>query len=196
LKPERVQPRSPDYPPALLLGGAGWTPPVIHTLGNLALLRQPLTALCSSTQCPGEVILRSFDQVAQLRDAGTAVISGFDTPVEKECLAILLRGTSPIIICPARSLDSFGFPALWQKPLADGRLLLLSCFSGGPRRPTTQSAHRRNEFVAALATNILVLYATPGGRLASLLHDHSDETPIAAPLTIQPPPARRASRAP
>jgi len=30
-----------------------------------------------STQCPGEVIFRAFDQVAQLRDAGRAVISGF-----------------------------------------------------------------------------------------------------------------------
>ena len=81
-----------------------------------------------STQCPGEVIFRAFDQVAQLRDAGRAVISGFHTPVEKECRAILLHGTSPIVICAARSLEALRVPAGWKEPLANGRLLLLSCF--------------------------------------------------------------------
>ena len=163
-----LEPHSPDYPPALLRGAADWTPPVIHALGKLALLRQPLTALFCSTQCPGDVILRAFDQVAQLRDTGRAVISGFHTPVEKECLAILLRGASPIVICPARSLEGFRVPADWKEPMGSGRLMVLSCFPNGPRRATTDTAHRRNEFVAALATEFLVLHATPGGRLESL----------------------------
>ncbi len=63
---------------------------VIHALGNLALLRQPLTALFCSTQCSGQVILRAFDQVAQFRDTIRAVINGLHTPVEKECLGTLL----------------------------------------------------------------------------------------------------------
>ena len=75
-----LAPRSPDYPSALLRGGADWTPPVIHALGKLALLLQPLTALFCSTQCPGQVFLRAFDQVAQLRNTGRAVISGFPHP--------------------------------------------------------------------------------------------------------------------
>jgi hypothetical protein len=89
--------------------------------------------------------------------------------MEKECLAILLRGSSPIIICPARSLDGFRLPTDWKKAMADGRLLILSCFPTGPRRPTADTADIRNQFVATLATEIIVIHATPGGRLATLL---------------------------
>ena len=42
--------------------------------------------------------------------------------------------------------------------------------SSGPRRVTAETAHRRNEFVATLATEITVLHATPGGRMERLLH--------------------------
>lgn len=42
MKPERVQPGSPDYPPALLRRGANWTPPVIHVVGNAAHERKTL----------------------------------------------------------------------------------------------------------------------------------------------------------
>ena len=62
-----------------------------------------LTALFCSARCPGKLILRTYDQVAQWRDAGHCVVSGFHSPVEKECLRILLRGEPPIIICPARA---------------------------------------------------------------------------------------------
>ena len=41
--------------------------------------------------------------------------------------------------------------------------------SSGPRRVTAETAHRRNEFVATLATEIAVLHATPGGRMGRLL---------------------------
>jgi predicted Rossmann fold nucleotide-binding protein DprA/Smf involved in DNA uptake len=165
MKPERIQPGAPDYPPALLRGGASWTPPVMHVIGNAALLRQPLTALFCSTKCPGQVILNAFDRIAQLRDAGRAIVSGFHRPVEKECLGILLRGASPIVICPARSLDCFRIPSDWKRALDSNRLLLVSPFAPGTTRTTADLAQHRNEFVAALATEILILHATPGGRL-------------------------------
>jgi len=171
MKSELVQPGSPTYPPALLRGGPNWTPPVIHVLGNAALLRQPLTALFCSSGCPGQLILQSFDLVAHFRDEERAVISGFHTPIEKECLTILLRGKSPIIICPARGLDRYQVPTAWKSGLDKGRLLVLSAFPPGVQRATTALAIRRNEFVAALASEIIVLHATPGGRLESLVRE-------------------------
>jgi predicted Rossmann fold nucleotide-binding protein DprA/Smf involved in DNA uptake len=169
MQPERVQPGSPDYPLALRQGGAGWKPPIIHVIGNAALFRQPLTALFCSTKCPGRVILQAFQRIAQLRDAGCAIIGGFHTPVEKECLGILLRGSSPIIACPARSLDRFRVPSGWKPAIDAGRLLLVSPFAPGTMRMTADLARRRNEFVAALALEILILHATPRGRLESFL---------------------------
>jgi hypothetical protein len=49
-----------------------------------------------------------------------------------------------------------------------GRLLILSCFNSGTNRATLETANRRNEFVAALATEISILYAAPGSRIEAL----------------------------
>lgn len=82
-------------------------PTQLTVLGNLDLLALPKTALFCSALCPGNVILAAFDQAAKWRDGGRCVISGFHSSVEKECLRILLRGSQPIIICPARSLETW-----------------------------------------------------------------------------------------
>jgi len=154
----------PRYPARLRGRLAGDAPAQLSALGNLELLALPKTALFCSARCPGHVILPAYDQAAQWRDAGRCVISGFHSPVEKECLRILLRGSQPIIICPARALPK-RIPPEWQKPLADGRLLILSFFPHTGTHITADLAARRNEFVAALADEVYVAYATPGGRL-------------------------------
>ena len=142
-------------------------PNKLTALGNLDLLSLSKTALFCSARCPGDAILRAYDQAAKWRDEGRCVISGFHSPVEKECLRILLRGPQPLIICPARALPK-RLPAEWKKPLADGRLLLLSCFKPTVHRATTDIAARRNELVAALADEVWFAHITPGGQMERL----------------------------
>jgi predicted Rossmann fold nucleotide-binding protein DprA/Smf involved in DNA uptake len=142
--------------------------PQLSALGNLDLLALPKTALFCSARCPGQAILAAYDQAARWRDAGRCIIGGFHSPVEKECLRILLRGRQPIIICPARSLEKMRLPADWQKPLADGRLLILSCFAGNEHRITSALAARRNEFVAALADEVWFAHIAPGSQTQRL----------------------------
>jgi hypothetical protein len=79
-------------------------PAQLSTLGKFELLALSNTALFCSVHGHGNVMLRSYDQAAQWRDAGRCIISGFYSPVEKECFRILLHGSQPIIICPARAL--------------------------------------------------------------------------------------------
>jgi len=142
-------------------------PPQIWTQGNLDLLALPKTALFCSARCPGHAILSAYDQAVKWRDTGRCVISGFHSSVEKEWLQILLRGSQPIIICPARSLPRRA-PPEWKKPLADGRLLVLSAFADTATRVTAELAFRRNEFVAALADDVWFAHITPGGQMAKL----------------------------
>jgi predicted Rossmann fold nucleotide-binding protein DprA/Smf involved in DNA uptake len=142
-------------------------PPKILTLGNLDLLALPKTALFCSARCPGDAILRTYDQAAKWRDSGRCIISGFHSPVEKECLQILLRGAQPIIICPARSLPQ-RVPPEWKSPLAAGSMLVLSAFAAGENRVTADLATRRNELVAALADEVWFAHITPGGELERL----------------------------
>jgi predicted Rossmann fold nucleotide-binding protein DprA/Smf involved in DNA uptake len=121
-------------------------------------------ALFSSIKCPGDVILRTYDLVRALRDAGIAVVGGFHSPMEKECLTLLLRGAQRVIVCPARSIEGMRLPASWKKPLADGRLLILSPFTKNQRRITAELAETRNVFVAGLAEQILVAHASSGSK--------------------------------
>lgn len=144
-------------------------PTQLATLGNLALLALPKTGLFCSARCPGHVILTAYDQAARWRDARRCIISGFHSPVEQECLRILLRGSPPIILCPARALPQ-RIPPEWRQPLADGRLLLLSGFTDAEKRITAELASRRNEFVAALADEVCFAHITPGGQADRLTH--------------------------
>jgi predicted Rossmann fold nucleotide-binding protein DprA/Smf involved in DNA uptake len=52
----------------------------------------------------------------------------------------------------------------YRKPLEDGRLLILSPFSGKEKRISSDKAVSRNYFVAALATAIFIPYAAPGSK--------------------------------
>jgi predicted Rossmann fold nucleotide-binding protein DprA/Smf involved in DNA uptake len=144
-------------------------PGQISALGNLDLLAVRKTALFSSARCPGNVILTAYDQAAKWRDAGRCVISGFHSPVEKECLQILLRGSQPIIICPARSLPE-RVPPAWKNPLTNGRLLILSRFNENECRVTIELSTRRNEFVAALADEMWFAHIASGGKMQRLSH--------------------------
>ena len=157
------------YPAVLRKRLGADAPASISALGNLDILALPKTALFCSARCPGSAILRAYDQAAQWRDAGRCVISGFHSPVEKECLRILLRGTQPIILCPARALPK-RIPPEWQTALDAGRLLLLSAFPETETRITTDLARRRNEFVAALADEAWFAHITPGGQSERLTH--------------------------
>jgi len=156
------------YPARLSKRLGDAAPAQLSALGNLDLLAQPKTALFCSARCPGSAILAAYDQAAHWRDTGRCVISGFHSPVEKECLRVLLRGRQPLIICPARSLEGMRLPADWKKPVSEGRLLLLSPFAARHRRATAELAARRNEFVAALADEVWFAHLTPGGQLERL----------------------------
>ena len=143
-------------------------PPHLTALGSLDLLALQKAALFCSARCPGDAILSAYDQAQRWRDEGCCVIGGFHSPIEKECLKILLRGRQPIVICPARSIETMRLPREWRADIDNGRLLLLSAFPKNIRRPTAASADRRNQLVAALADEIAFFHITPGGKMDKL----------------------------
>ncbi len=145
--------------------------PEYKSKGNLQLLEEPLTALFCSTQCPGDLILKTYDLARSMRDAGMPVISGFHTPMEKECLRLLLRGSQPVVICPARSIENMRMPAEWRSALKQGRLLVLSPFPSHQRRPTAETAERRNDLVAELAHQVFITHAAPGSKTEALARE-------------------------
>jgi predicted Rossmann fold nucleotide-binding protein DprA/Smf involved in DNA uptake len=140
----------------------------IDSLGNIDLLNLHKTALFCSSGCPGSAILGIYDQAAQWRDEGRCIISGFHSPVEKECLKILLRGSQPIIICPARTLHGYRIPKALKRELEKQRLLLISPFPPTATRISRSLADKRNEFILALADEVHIAHAAPGSKLHEL----------------------------
>jgi len=164
MRSERFSPDHPAFPNRLVRCLGDRAPRGLDALGNLDLLGRPTIALFSSAKCPGDLILRTYDLVCAWRDAQRMVIGGFHSPMEKECLRLLLRGTQPVIVCPARTLEGMRLPTEWREPMDKGRLLLLSGFDKGQRRVTIDLAQKRNETVAALADEIFIAYAAPGSK--------------------------------
>ena len=123
-----IRPKSKDYPSDLRTRKARALFPKIWALGNLEILEKPLLGFFCSVKCPGELILRSYDLARYLRDAGIPFIGGFHSPIEKDCFELFLKGTQPIILCPARSLENMLVKKIFRQPLDEGRLLFLSPF--------------------------------------------------------------------
>jgi predicted Rossmann fold nucleotide-binding protein DprA/Smf involved in DNA uptake len=140
-------------------------PSRLWCIGNVDILTQPCVGLFCSVRCPGSAIIAAHDAASKLREDGTTVVSGFQSPVEKECLRILLGGHQPVVICLARALAKIRLPADWRKALDTGRLLILSPFEKRPSRPTVDSARQRNRLVAALSDEVLVIHAERGGNI-------------------------------
>jgi len=163
-----LTPEEPDYPPALLASGIFSPPPVVAYIGNLALLKEKKTALFCSVKCPGSEIIKTMDFALKLRDSGTTLISGFHSPVEKECLNIYLRGNAPVIVCPARGLEEMRIKREWRKPLKAEKMLILSPFAADERKLKRNLAWRRNLFTAAIAEEIVIAYAGKGCRTERL----------------------------
>ena len=150
----------PRYPAALQTHLGHSAPAAIEALGDLHILQRKSLALFCSVKCPGNLIVQTYDLAQKLRAAGVTVIGGFHSPMERQCLAILLRSPHPVIVCPARSLPR-RVPPEFRQPLAEGRLLLLSPFAVAVNRADEETARHRNRVVAALADQIFAAYAAP-----------------------------------
>ncbi|MBN1269543.1 MAG: DNA-processing protein DprA [Kiritimatiellae bacterium] len=162
---------SPDYPHNIEIFLGEDAPPTVSILGNAAILAGAKVALFASSRCPGRAIDAAYDLAQRLRAEGRTVISGFHSPVEKECLRILLCSPHPVIICPARGLGGLRIRPEWRRALSEGRLLLLSAFPSVMRRCSASDALHRNRLVAALADDVVLVHAAAGGKLVRFLEE-------------------------
>ena len=63
-----------------------WTIPhrgqTVHGLGDAGILKHSSLGLICSVKCPGSVVIKTFDAIRELRNAGVVVIGGFHSPME------------------------------------------------------------------------------------------------------------------
>jgi predicted Rossmann fold nucleotide-binding protein DprA/Smf involved in DNA uptake len=165
-----ITPHSPLYPAGLRQYLKDDAPPEIAFMGLPQILQNKKTAIFCSNKCPASLILQAHDLAKQWVKQNITVVSGFHSPVEQECLKILERGTQPVIICPARSIDNIRIRPYLSR-LVEARLLMLSPFALKAKRMTSKMAWERNRFVAALADTIFVVYAEPKSKTELLCQE-------------------------
>jgi predicted Rossmann fold nucleotide-binding protein DprA/Smf involved in DNA uptake len=146
--------RSPDSQPIL-------------ALGDQTCLTRPTMALLSSANAPASILLAVHDLAQGWRRQGPVIMSGFQSPVENEALAVLLRGPQPLVIWLGRG-PLQRLPTDYEQPLAQERLLLIAPFGAHVKRATTESALIRNRLLAQAADALLVAHAEPGGKTEQL----------------------------
>ena len=164
MKAQRIEPGDTNYPQILVELLSDAAPQVLYLLGDPGILNNPLLGLICSIQCPGSIIIKTFDVIRRLRDEKVVMIGGFHSPMERECLDLLLRGAQPVILCPARSLRNLRMGKAVRKAIAEGRLLALSPFSDEVRRITSPQALIRNNMVTALAEAVFAPHASKNGK--------------------------------
>lgn len=162
--PAILTPKNANYPSLLKGAKEGNLFPRMWSIGNLEILQRPLLGFFCSVKCPGDLILRTYDLAKALRDAGVPVVSGFHTPIEKDCLDLLLRGTQPVVVCPARGILNMRLDRDLKAGVEGKKVLILSPFEETLKRPSAHSSQLRNQFVGALAAAVFVTYAEPGGK--------------------------------
>ena len=74
-------------------------------IGNAAILDCPdKVAFLSSRRISPADVLKCYEWAEKVRNTEQCVISGFQSPLEKDVLKFLLRGKAPVILVLARSL--------------------------------------------------------------------------------------------
>ena len=136
-------------------------------LGCQDLLALPMTAFFASRQCPGCAIRAAMDWALQQARAKNAVISGFHSSLEQSVLTVLIEARSPVVAVLARPVECARLPPEWTEPLAQGLMAVVSVATAAARL-TGEVATARNNFVAQLASQIVVSHASPGGALEGL----------------------------
>lgn len=141
---------------------------IIDSIGNKELLQPQKIAFLCSRKAPANVVLKCYDWAIEQREKGNCVISGFHSQLEKDVLYYLLKGKQPIILVMARGLKE-KFEPVFDEPVKQGRLLIITPFDNSVKRVTEHTAHVRNKFMVDLADEITVGYASKGGGIETLL---------------------------
>ena len=140
-------------------------------IGNAALLDLPdKVAFLSSRRISAADVLKCYEWAEKVRDTERCVISGFQSPLEKDVLKFLLRGKVPVILVLARSLWKT-VPEELREPVGQGRLLIVSPVAAARASAATASA--RNHWILANCTSLVLGSLDPNGNLAKLVSTFS-----------------------
>ena len=126
-------------------------------LGNKQLLNLHKIGFIASRNASTLDIIPTLDWAAKIsRQKDIAVVSGFQSPLEKDVLKFLLRGVCPIIIILARGMYR-KLPVYLNEAMNQNRLLCISLERDNITRVSEVSAHKRNEHIKLIVDELKIV---------------------------------------
>ena len=126
-------------------------------LGNKQLLNLHKIGFIASRHASTLDVIPTLDWAVEIsKSTDVAVVSGFQSPLEKDVLKFLLRGVCPIIIVLARGMYR-KLPDALQTPMDQQRLLIISNESDNTTRVSEITAHKRNEYVISISDEMKII---------------------------------------
>ena len=126
-------------------------------LGNKQLLNLHKIGFIASRHASTLDVIPTLDWAVEVgKSMDVAVVSGFQSPLEKDVLKFLLRGACPIIIVLARGMYR-KLPEALQTPMDQQRLLIISNESDNTTRVSEITAHKRNEYVISISDEMKII---------------------------------------
>ena len=126
-------------------------------LGNKQLLNLHKIGFIASRHASTLDIIPTLDWAAKIsRQKDIAVVSGFQSPLEKDVLKFLLRGVCPIIIVLARGMYR-KLPVYLNEAMNQNRLLCISLERDNITRVSEVSAHKRNEHIKLIVDELKIV---------------------------------------
>lgn len=135
--------------------------------GNNELLNKPLIAFFASRSALSHAAELSREWAHAICETDKVVISGFQSPIEREVLDILLSRNHPVIVALGRSLY-LRIPDVYRLAYSENRLLFIS-FRNHTRH-NLSNAQIRNWAVADMADEVVFAPFAPESQLSSLHH--------------------------
>ena len=126
-------------------------------LGNKQLLSLHKIGFIASRHASTLDVIPTLDWAVEIsKSTDVAVVSGFQSPLEKDVLKFLLRGVCPIIIVLARGMYR-KLPDALQTPMDQQRLLIISNESDNTTRVSEITAHKGNEYVISISDEMKII---------------------------------------
>ena len=126
-------------------------------LGNKQLLSLHKIGFIASRHASTLDVIPTLDWAVEIsKSMDVAVVSGFQSPLEKDVLKFLLRGVCPIIIVLARGMYR-KLPEPLQSPMDQQRILVISNEPDTITRVSEITAHKRNEYVKSISDEMKII---------------------------------------
>ena len=134
-------------------------PLTLPHIGNTDLLRLTKVGFLAPSHISSLSILPTMKWATEMASReDVALVGGFSSRMEEEALRLLIQGRCGIILLLARQLYK-SLPEVWQQPLADNRLLIIS--TSRQTRQSRQAAFERNMKVCEMSDCVVMPTAPP-----------------------------------